>query len=215
MEMALLWVVYRGRYMHMHSHEGRVGIDFMYRPITDISPLRFCRLLHLGLYGTKITNWPVLRKLDFVELNVGGTDFSDTELLRGKPLRRLEMGGTPVTSLEPLRGMPLFLLQIGGTAVRDFSPVASLPLDVLLMHDCHCDDLSFLQGTNLQYFGFTFTPGTKGLEHLMAMSRLENISTSAYDSFTPDEFYRRHTRGLPLDEEARRYAKMRGEEAQP
>jgi hypothetical protein len=208
LDLALIFLTYRGRYMHLYCDKGRVTVEFSYRPIEHISVLRRCRLHHLGLYGTKVTDWSVLRAIDFVELNVGGTTFSDTEVLRGKHLQRLEMWGTPVTSLEPIRGMPLQLLQVGATSIRDFSPIASLPLDVLLMLQCECDDITFLRGMNLSDFGFTFTPRTVGIDHLMAMSRLRMIATSVYDVFTPAEFYHRYTTGQPLDEKAREIANL-------
>jgi hypothetical protein len=206
LEFLLLWLRYRGKYMHLYIHDGRVNIDFTYRKVMDIRILRYCRLLNLGLYGSPISDWSLLKELDFIELDVGDTSFSDPELLRGKPLRRLELGRTAVSALDALEGMPLFLLRLDGTRVRDFSLLRSMPLRILLMSDCECSDLGFLRGMRLEHFGFTFTPHVTGIEHLMNMDSLEMISTSPYDSFTPSDFFDRYSRGLPLNEMALHYA---------
>lgn len=207
LDKALIWLCYRRYIKHLSSGEGRVSVDFSCQPITRIAALRWCRLWHLGLYGTKIEDWSIIRDIDFLGLNAGGTNFAEMELLRGKRLRWLELYDSPVASLDAIAGMPLSFLQIGRTKIRDFTPVETLPLEILLMEGTECHDISFLRSMNLEHFGFTFSPDTRGIDHLMVMSRLERVSTSPYDSFTPDEFIRRYRQGLPLDEAAAKYAR--------
>ncbi|MEN9574606.1 MAG: Serine/threonine-protein kinase PrkC [Verrucomicrobiota bacterium] len=195
-----------GRHLkHLYPEAGRVSADFSYSKLTDLRPLRGVPLHHLGLYGTGVTDWPELARLDFRTLNVGGTSFSDLTLLTGKPLTALELYQTPVASLQGVEAMPLNFLQIGATRIRDFSPVARLPLNTLMMLYCETDDLTFLAGLDLERFAFTFAPDTRGLEPLRRMAKLRWIHTTEYDHFSAEEFWHRMKHRLPLDEQRASY----------
>ncbi len=191
---------YRREIKHLYLEAGRVSVDFSYSPLTDLRPLRGIPLHHLGLYGTAVADFSELARLDFRMLDLGGTSFADLSVLTGKPLTSLELYQTPVASLRGIETMPLSFLQIGATRVRDFSPLVGLPLNTLLMLYCEAEDLSFLSGLNLERFGFTFTPDTRGLEALRRMGTLRWVHTTEYDSFSIEEFWRRLENHLPLDE---------------
>jgi hypothetical protein len=195
-----------GRHLkHLYPEAGRVSADFHYSKLTDLRPLRGIPLHYLGLYGTGVTDWSELARLDFRKLNVGGTSFTDLSLLAGKALTALELYQTPVTDLRGLEAMPLDFLQIGATRVRDFSPVARLPLNALMMLYCETDDLSFLAGLSLERFAFTFTHDTRGLEPLRRMKNLKWVHTTEYDSFSTEEFWHRMEQRLPLGENRASY----------
>ena len=196
------------RIKSLYPEAGRVSVEFTYSRVTDLRPLRGLPLHHLGLYGTAINDWRELARLDFLTLNVGGTSFADLSLLAGKPLTSLELFRTPVASLQGIETMPLRRLQIGETRIRDFSRLSRLPLSWLLMLGCATDDLSFLADMNLERFGFSFTRGTRGLEPLRGMSKLQWVHTTEYDSFSAAEFWRRFDQGLPLDENRAEYQRQ-------
>lgn len=195
-----------GRHLrHLYPEQGRVSADFHYSKLTDLRPLRGIPLHHLGLYGTGITDWLELAKLDFRKLNVGGTSFTDLSLLAGKPLTTLELYQTPVGDLRAIEAMPLDFLQIGATRVRDFLPVARLPLSTLMMLYCETDDLSFLTGLDLTRFAFSFTHDTRGTEALRRMGNLQWVHTTEYDSYSAAEFWHRFDNRLPLDQNRASY----------
>jgi hypothetical protein len=198
----LLRMRYPGVHLHFDEEAQRVGISFNRAKRVNLLLLRWFPISWLDLYGGSVDNWAVLKHLDFTRLNVGETQFSDMELLRGKPLTSLELWDTPVATLEPIRGMPLEILQIGRTRITNFEALRSLPLNWLFMFDCECDDLSFLAGMDLEYFAFTVPPETESIEPLLAMARLQRISTSPRDSFTPDEFSLRFREKLTFTERA-------------
>lgn len=193
-------LAYGRQLKHLYPEAGRVSVDFTYSPLTDLRPLRGIALHQLGLYGTAVTDFTELKHLDFLQLNAGGTPFADLSVLQGKRLTSLELYRTPVASLRGIETMPLTFLQLGETRVRDFSPLADLPLHTLLMLYCEAGDLSFLAGLNLERFGFSFTPGTRGLEVLRGMTKLRRVHTTEYDSFSTEEFWHRIENRLPLDE---------------
>lgn len=194
-----------GHFKHLYWEHDRVSVDFHYSPISELDALRGVALHYLGLYGTAVTDWSQLRALDFRALNVGGTTFDEIGVLDGKALIALELYQTSVRSLAGIQSLPLELLQIGGTQIRDFSLVARLPLRTLLMLNCQAEDLSFLAGLDLERFGCTFTPATRGLETLRGMRRLQWVHTTEHDSFSAAEFWHRFDHRLPLDEKLRSY----------
>jgi Leucine-rich repeat (LRR) protein len=165
-----------------------------------LKPLKGLRLHNLGLFGTSVKQWRDLAELDFCELDVGSTSFNSLTHIVGKPLTKLELFNTSVSSIQETKGMPLRHLQIGKTKIRDFSPLSNLPLDSLYMLNCDADNLSFLYGLDLTQFGFTFSYETKGVEHLRRMRRLKAIFTTEHDFFSPDEFWQRFEKRLPLNE---------------
>lgn len=126
--------------------------------ITDLSPLKACRLQQLNTERcAAISDLSPLQGMPMTSFRMyANTLVKDLSPLKGMPLRHFDMGKCPlVEDLSPLEGMPLrdlrmdecpkitdiallkdmplkFLSVFGCDGIKDYSPLAGLELETLL-----------------------------------------------------------------------------------
>jgi hypothetical protein len=139
--------------------DGKVlWLRFLSDRVTDISPVRALKGLEsLDCGGStprkgRLSDLTPLRGLRLVHLNCTESQVSDLEPLRGMPLEYLHCQGTGVESLSPLEGMKLVSLLIQGTPVSDLRPLRGMPLKWLDLAEARgVTDLLPLEGMPLEY----------------------------------------------------------------
>ncbi len=145
--------------------DGKVSrLRFLSDRVTDISPVRALKGLEwLDCGGSaprkgRLSDLTPLRGLRLLHLSFVESQVSDLEPLRGMPLEYLHCRGTGVDSLSPLEGMKLVSLTIQETPVSDLSPLRGMPLKWLDVYEVRgVTDLSPLEGMPLGYLNLTGT----------------------------------------------------------
>jgi hypothetical protein len=152
--------------------------------VTDISPVRALKGLEsLNCGGStprkgRLSDLTPLRGLRLVHLNCSQSQVSDLEPLRGMPLEYLHCQGTGVDSLSPLEGMQLVSLTMQGVPVTDLSPLRGMPLKWLDIFEVRAvSNLDALEGMPLGYLNLTGT----AVENLSAVPSLKSLSLLILD----------------------------------
>jgi serine/threonine protein kinase len=155
-----------------------VWLRFLSDRVTDISPVRALKGLEsLDCGGSaprkgRLSDLTPLRGLRLVHLNCTESQVSDLEPLRGMPLELLHCQGTGVDSLSPLEGMKLVSLLIQETRVSDLNPLRGMPLKrVDLAAVRGVADLVPLENMPLDYLNVTGT----ALGNLNSVSSLKSL----------------------------------------
>jgi serine/threonine protein kinase len=174
---------------------------FLADNVTDISPVRALpglkKLWCKGSTNTRanFADLSPLLGLQLTCLDCSNSEVLDISPLRGMPLTWLGCTETLVADLSPLEGMPLAELWAGSSPVSDLSPLSKMPLRQLACDRTNVSDLSPLEGMALEKIFFTCADIDKGIEAIRAMKSLVVIGTSAGQSFSADEFWKKYDAG--------------------
>jgi serine/threonine protein kinase/class 3 adenylate cyclase len=140
--------------------EGGVIVDVSNSSVSNLEPLRGCRISTLMLNHTLVRSFEPLRGMSSLRvLRMNDIGEIDLEPLRGLPLQELDAGGAGISNLEPLRGMQLRRAHFDRCPLPfNVEPLsASLSLQTLLIPE-NADNIEELRKLpNLEYLGNTWT----------------------------------------------------------
>ena len=180
---------------------GVCTVDFSESGLSDLTVLKGLPINSMVLSGSKIVDLRPLIGMPLIALSLVNTGVTDLSPLKEMPLKSLEIKGGVVEDISPLKGMPLISLQLSNTKVRSVSPLRGMPLKTLFLNDTVVTDLSPLKGMQLDYFTFTPSYVTNGLNIIREMKTLRGIGDPSMES--PDRFWKRTQKsveGTGIDE---------------
>lgn len=138
--------------------KGRYFIDFSNLEVNDLSPLKGWKLEGLWLQNTELTNYTILKDLDFTRISIEDPDLESIDFLAGKQLTEVRLDDCPkVTDISPLRGMPLIALVLY-RGISDFSLIKEFKLEEFrLIQPLKSNfELSLLKDSPLKYLNLYF-----------------------------------------------------------
>jgi len=169
------------------------------RQVGDLSPLRGMALTWLGLFECgQVRDLTPLQGMPLTHLDLGGCHLQMHDLipLRGMRLRYLNLQGFDrISDLTPLQGMPLVELGLWGIPeLGDLAPLRDMPLRCLWLHNSGAQDLTPLEGMQLESISVSPNKIRRGMDILRKMKSLQTIKVDPIN-YPAAEFWKKYDAG--------------------